>query len=296
MPKNYSGQEDPTVGGERTYSGIPQVINEMEPGDLYGNDFPGAYVTPGSGGGEPSFPANAGDQIIAAKYGQSVLAKTHAARGMPIDESELFEKPVVSKAPSVNLDQNNSDELSPQAERTRQQLMKLRELHGEHVEAVNSEGQLDFNNDICVANLIDSKVYRYPGSGEAVSGAEVKRRHAANKEFINQREVLKQAAKLRAEEARALLPEPDPVERTRSVQISAGISDLSPKGKQQLRDILDVPTKEEFVVAEKKLNEVATKLDSTASQISDIHSMLSKLVESKQAEPQAEEVKDVSDT
>jgi hypothetical protein len=252
---------DPTTGGERVYSGVSKVINDFDPlDDAYQNDFPQAYITSPEGGSLDTSNVNY-DAVIATKYGVAAAARAQAVRGTPV-ELPIFED-VQSKAPEVQLDEPLQAEDVPAAERSRLMLLKMRERYAEDSKSVDSNGRLDFNDERCVMGLDNATIYRHPGTQESITGAELKRKFAENKQLVEQMQILKQAAVLRAEQAKAQAEPPEDIQPFRTKQIISGVADASPDGKDFLREQINAVSREEF--------------EGVATQIAEIHEMLASL-------------------
>ncbi len=250
---------DPTCGGERTYSGVSKVIDDTEVGDLYGNDFPGAWVESPNASNAPAVDSAMYDAVIGAKYGVAAAARAQAVRGTPV-ELPLYED-IQSKAPEAMVDELEAVDTVPAAERSRLKLLRMRERHKEIPKVKDDTGSVNLENH--VLKLDDATLIRDPGSGEIISAAEAKRKLQENEELKRQMQVLKEGARIRAEEAAALAEPPEDVQPFRTRQTLASIADASDSAKQQLRDELNVISREEF--------------EGVAAQIAEIHQMLASL-------------------
>jgi hypothetical protein len=258
LPRNKNGDIDVTCGGERTYSGVPKVIDEFVPGDdLYGNDFPGAYVVPGEGISAPAVTSQMYDSVIATKYGPAAAARAQAVRGTPV-ELPVFED-IQSKAPEVQLDEIQPADVSA-AERSRLMLLKMRERYAEETKSVTVDGRLDFNDEKCVMGLDNATIYRHPGTGESITGIELKRKFAENKQLVEQMQILKRGAAIRAEQARASAEPPAPIDSFRSRQILNGIADTSADGKAFLVEQLGAVTQEDLLEVKQDISEIKEML------------------------------------
>jgi hypothetical protein len=248
---------DPTVGGERVYSGVSRVINDMEPDDLYGNDFPQGYIVSGDGSDAPLVTNESYDAAIAFRYGEKVAARAQAVRNPPT-ALPVFED-VQSKAPTVELDEAYHADV-PVAEKTRQMFLRMQERWAENTASTDADGRLNFDDEKCVMGLVDAEIYRHPGLKKSISGAELKRMFIENKQLTEQMQILKNGARIRAEEARAAMPQPEDVQPFRTRQTLASIADASQDGKAFLVEQLGAVTQEDLLEVKTDISEIKEML------------------------------------
>jgi len=277
---------DPTVGGERIYSGVSKVINDFDPlDDAYQNDFPQAYIeSPTDATNAPAVSPGMYDAVITAKYGKEAAQRAQAVRGIPA-ELPVFED-VQSKAPAVELDEIQAEDV-PASERSRLMLLKMRERYAEETKSTTADGRLDFNDERCVKGLSDSTLYRHPGTQESITGAELKRKFKETQELMHQMQVLKEGARIRAEQARAEAEPTMPLDNFRSRQVLGAVSDTSPEGKAFLVEQLGAVTQEDLLEVKQDISEIKEMLKQLTTQSH---------LGNSQVTTTDEEVSDASDT